>query len=254
MEYFIIAIVAAAASLLTFFSGFGLGTILLPIFACFFSLEVAVALTGVVHFLTNLFKISLLGKKINYEVLARFGIPAFFMAILGAWLLSHVQNDAIFVWNNGHFKITWLKITMSILMLFFALFELIPFLKNLAFEKKYLSLGGLLSGFFGGFSGHQGALRSAFLIRYGLEKETLIATGVAIACIIDLSRLSVYYRNFLSADLFSHWQLISVATFSAFVGAFMGNKFLKKATLSNIQNTVAIGLILMAIALGIGVI
>jgi acyl-CoA reductase-like NAD-dependent aldehyde dehydrogenase len=42
----------------------------------------------------------------------------------------------------------------------------------------YLPVGGLLSGFFGGLSGHQGALRSVFLLRAGLTKESFIATGV----------------------------------------------------------------------------
>ena len=54
MEFLIIAIVACGASLLTFFSGFGLGTILTPVFIFFFPLDVAIALTGIVHFLNNL--------------------------------------------------------------------------------------------------------------------------------------------------------------------------------------------------------
>ena len=45
----------------------------------------------------------------------------------------------------------------------------------------FLAAGGLLSGFLGGLSGHQGALRSAFLIKCGLSKEVFIASGVVIA-------------------------------------------------------------------------
>jgi hypothetical protein len=44
MEFVVIRVVALLASLLTFFSGFGLGTILLPIFALFFPADIAVAL------------------------------------------------------------------------------------------------------------------------------------------------------------------------------------------------------------------
>ncbi len=51
----IICIVAFLTSILTFFSGFGLGTILMPVFALFFPVEVAIALTSVVHFSNNLF-------------------------------------------------------------------------------------------------------------------------------------------------------------------------------------------------------
>ena len=43
-----IPLVAMGASLLTFISGFGLGTLLLPVFAVFFPLEVAILLTAIV--------------------------------------------------------------------------------------------------------------------------------------------------------------------------------------------------------------
>ncbi|OFZ11088.1 MAG: hypothetical protein A2Z20_04150 [Bdellovibrionales bacterium RBG_16_40_8] len=63
MDFVVIALVAFAASLLTFFSGFGLGTILLPVFAIWFPIDVSVALTAVVHFLNNIFKLMLVGKQ-----------------------------------------------------------------------------------------------------------------------------------------------------------------------------------------------
>lgn len=63
MDIFIISMAAFFTAILTFFSGFGLGTILTPVFAIFFPIEVAIALTGVVHLSNNLFKIALVGKK-----------------------------------------------------------------------------------------------------------------------------------------------------------------------------------------------
>jgi hypothetical protein len=87
-----------------------------------------------------------------------------------------------------------------------------------------------------------------------LSKETFIATGVAIACVIDITRLSVYYKNFLATNLLIHWPLILTATLSAFIGAYFGNKLLAKTTFGNIQKTVAICLLIISILLGIGVI
>ncbi|MCJ1809243.1 hypothetical protein [Flavobacterium covae] len=84
------------------------------------------------------------------------------------------------------FRISLLKIFIGFSLIFFALYDVIPKLKNLEFNKKYLSLGGILSVFFGGISDHQGALGSAFLIRAGLTKESFIATGAVIACLIDI--------------------------------------------------------------------
>lgn len=60
LEILLIAVVAAGASLLTFFSGFGLGTMLLPVFLLFFPVDLAIAMTAVVHFLNNIFKTGLI--------------------------------------------------------------------------------------------------------------------------------------------------------------------------------------------------
>ncbi|HNO61706.1 MAG TPA: hypothetical protein PKH44_13805 [Plasticicumulans sp.] len=70
---FVIAAAAFLASLLTLFSGFGLGTILTPVFGLFFPLHVAVALTGVVHLANNLFKLALLGRQAARHLVLRFG-------------------------------------------------------------------------------------------------------------------------------------------------------------------------------------
>jgi hypothetical protein len=84
MEIIIISLVAFLTAILTFFSGFGLGTILTPVFAIFFPIEIAIALTGVVHFSNNLFKITLVGKNADKVVLLRFGVPAILASFAGA--------------------------------------------------------------------------------------------------------------------------------------------------------------------------
>lgn len=76
MEIILVSLVALLASMLTFFSGFGLGTILMPFIAIFVPLEIAVAITAVVHFANNLFKIGLVYKNIDYAILRSFGITA----------------------------------------------------------------------------------------------------------------------------------------------------------------------------------
>ena len=85
MEYIIICIVALLGSWLTLFSGFGLGTILLPVFGIFFPIEVAIALTAIVHFLNNVFKLLLLGRHVDKRVLLRFGLPATTASTRSSW-------------------------------------------------------------------------------------------------------------------------------------------------------------------------
>ena len=87
MDIIIISIIALLASLMTFFTGFGLGTILTPVFAIFFPIDIAIALTGIVHLLNNLFKLALVGKEANKTVVLKFGIPAIIAAFIGAELM-----------------------------------------------------------------------------------------------------------------------------------------------------------------------
>jgi uncharacterized membrane protein YfcA len=242
MDYIIICIFALLGSALTLFSGFGLGTILLPVFGLFFPIEIAVVLTAIVHFMNNIFKLFLFGKKANKEVVFKFGIPAILFAFLGAYLLKLLtQMQPLFQYSisENSFEIMPLKLIIGLLLIIFSLFDFIPKLKNLEFDKKYLSVGGVLSGFFGGISGHQGALRSAFLIRSGLNKESFIATGVVIACLVDVSRLSIYIPKIVNNELSLNYKLVLLATLSAFLGVYFGNKLLEKTTYKSIQNIVA---------------
>lgn len=257
MDYFIISIISLIGAALTLFSGFGLGTLLLPVFGIFFPIEVAVVLTAIVHFLNNLFKLIIFGRNANKEIVLKFGLPAIFFAFIGAYLLN-LLSKSIFNFEFELFgiqcQITPLKIIIGILLIAFSLFDFIPKFKDMEFDKKYLSIGGVLSGFFGGISGHQGALRSAFLVRTGLTKEAFIATGVVIACLVDITRLSIYIPKIIKNQINLNFQLIAIATLSAFMGVYFGNKILQKTTISFLQNIVAILLFVFGILLILGVI
>lgn len=257
MEYIVICIVALIGSGLTLFSGFGLGTLLTPVFAIFFPIELAIGLTAIVHFLNNLFKLFLLGKHANKKIVLEFGLPALLFAFIGALTLNYltdIPSIAEYSFSNKTFIVTPVKLTISILLIGFALFEIIPKLSNLQFNQKYLIIGGVLSGFFGGLSGNQGALRSAFLLRSNLSKETFIATGVIIACMIDTSRIIIYGTHTFAYREQFNIGLIVAATLSAFTGAYFGNKLLKKITIRSLQYFVAILLILFSTLLGAGIV
>lgn len=257
MEYVVIGSVAAFASLLTFFSGFGLGTILTPAFMLFFPIEVAIALTGIVHLLNNLFKMGLVGLKANWGVVLRFGIPAIIGAAIGAYvLLQFSGGEPIYSYEllGRTMHIKTVNLIVAALMAFFAVFELIPALKQMQFDKNKLIIGGAISGFFGGLSGHQGALRSAFLIRYGLSKEVFIASGIIIASFIDITRIGMYFSRMEEINVMENLPILSTAVLSAFLGAYFGRKLLKKVTLNFVQWTVAIMILILAALLAAGII
>ena len=262
MDYLVVCVVALLASALTLFSGFGLGTLLLPAFALFFPVEVAVSATAIVHLLNNLFKLALVGRSADRGIVLRFGLPAVALALAGALLLSRLTvlpALAEYTLGGRTCAVTPIKLTIGALILVFALFDLSPAADRFAFGRRWIPLGGGVSGFFGGLSGHQGALRSAFLINAGLSKEGFIGTGVACAVLVDLSRLVVYGSSILSTRLASTgtsngWPLVAAATACAFLGAFLGVRLLGKITLSTLRRMVGALLVAVSLAMGAGVV
>ncbi len=255
MEYAVICTVAAIASLLTFFTGFGLGTMLLPAFAAFFAAETAVALTAVVHLLNSLFKLLLVGRQANLRIAVLFGLPAIAAAACGAAVLVWLANLAPlaeYEFAGGAARVTPVAVVVAALMLLFATLELWPRFKRLSIPSAFLPAGGVLAGFFGGLSGHQGALRSAFLVRSGLEKGECIATGVVIAAVVDLARIAVYARNFFALELRANGALLAAAAGAALLGSIAGNRLLEKVSLRAIEVAVAIALAVVAAGLGSG--
>ena len=257
MSYLIICLAAFLASGLTLFSGFGLGTLLLPVMALFFPIDLAIALTAVVHALNNLFKFWLLGRHANTGVVVKFGLPAILSALVGAWVLlwlSDLQPLFIYqVWGREA-QVTMVKLVVAMLMAVFALVEMAPAGAPFSLPPRYLPLGGILSGFFGGLSGHQGALRSPFLLRAGLTKESYIATGVVISLMVDIPRIIIYSLNLPGLSLEGNHGLLTAAVLAAFSGAWLGNRLLKKVTLRMVQLLVAAMLLAIAGALGSGLI
>jgi len=257
MEYLIIGIVTLAGAGLTLFSGFGLGTLLMPVFGLFFPIEIAIGLTAIVHLSNNLIKLGFFYKHINWKVILRFGVPSVVAALLGAYMLTALKDlKPILSYTilGSDFFITPIKLTIAVLLMVSSLMELLPKLSDLQFDKKYITVGGLLSGFFGGLSGIQGALRSAFLIRAGLSKEVFIGTGVVISTFVDLTRLSIYSQNILANVDNSKIILLIVAVISAFTGVYFGNKLVKKMTIKALQVIVAIMILVFALLLGLGII
>jgi uncharacterized membrane protein YfcA len=256
MEILIISVVAFFAAILTFFSGFGLGTILTPVMMIFFPVEIAVAFTGIVHFSNNIFKLFIIGFNANKRVIIKFGIPAILAAFLGSYILVNLDTKYI-IYSISLFgenrSITFVKFLVSILLIVFSIIDLVPSFKKLKFGQHILPLGGFLSGFFGGLTGNQGALRSAFLIKLKLEKHVFVGSTAVISFFVDFTRLGVYSTSMINIDYEQYYVLGLFAIFSAILGAFVGNKLLKKITLEFIQILVAILILILSLCFLLGI-
>jgi hypothetical protein len=203
MSYLIVCVTALLASGLTLFSGFGLGTLLMPVFALFFPVEVAVAATALVHAANNIFKAVLLGWHANFRILFKFALPAAVAAMLGALLLGYlslIEPIARYEIAGRTCMVTWVKLVISVLIAGFAVVELSPRFEMIVYGATFL----------------------------GPDLEKLKMQG-------DLG-------------------LIAVGTLSAFAGAFMGSRLLKKITMRAVQNIVGLLLLLLAAGMGSGLI
>lgn len=256
MSEIIIVIAAFIGALLTFFSGFGLGTILTPIFALFYPIETAIIMTALVHFANNILKIILVGKSVNKKILFSFGFTSILGAIIGSLILGYFSTENDFV-QYSLFKHTFLttqsKILIGILMVLFSVVELFSEKLSTNFTLKNIGLGGFISGLFGGFSGNQGAIRSFFLSKLNLSAAEYIATGTAIALMVDFSRIGVYFNTSVSFD-FKFSINVIVVMLAAFGGTLIGKKYLKKVNKEFLNFIIAFFLIVIGLGLILGLV
>lgn len=257
MEYVVVCIAALLASGLTLFSGFGLGTLLMPVVAIFFPLKIAIAITAIVHLANNLFKFALMGRQAEKSILLKFGAPAVVAAFLGAGLLNRlgaVQSIFEYTAFGREMEVSPLKLVVGVLIILFVFLELSERFSKIELDRKWLPLGGAISGFFGGLSGHQGAFRSMFLLKAGIGKEAFVATGIVLAVMVDLSRMVVYGAGAAAYGKDVRWGLVGAACVSASLGAYVGARMLKKVTIRAVQLSVSSLLLVVALGLITGVV
>lgn len=263
-DFLIVAGAAVAAAALTLISGFGLGTLLMPVFAIVLGdVAVAIGATAVVHLANSLFRLLLVGRDADRGVVGRFGIPAIAGAFVGALALAWLgEARALASYEVGPVdgRVTVVKLVVGVLIVAFALIEGSRRVEQALGGRIGLTAGGAISGFFGGLSGHQGALRSVVLVKLGLDRDAYIGTSAACAALVDVTRLGVYFAG---AALFTkdfgaaaegNWWLIGAGCVAAFAGSAIGSRLVKKMTLSTVRAIVAALLLLTGVAMIAGVI
>lgn len=258
MTYLVIGAVSLVASVLSVFSGFGLGSLLVATFVVFFPVDVAVAATAVVHLVHNVLKAGIFWRKAVARIIVQFGIPAVAAAFLGAVLLTRLsEGDPLVTWELGRrtAAITPIKILMGMLIAGFAIFDLTPrFRKKMSAGEKWLPLGGSLSGFFGGLSGHQGAFRAAFLAQLDFEPEEYVGTQAVLSIMVDVARLLVYGVALYAGQMTmlagrEQWTAAGIAMVCAAVGVLVGWRFLHKTTFASLR--ILIGGLLLVVGVGL---
>jgi uncharacterized protein len=195
-------------------SGFGIGSLLTPLFAVRYGTKLAVAIVSVPHLAATAARFLGLRRQLDKNVFLNFGILSAAGGLLGALLNARANSPA-------------LAIVFGCLLLFASVSGLSGFIDRMHLGRKTAWFAGLLSGFFGGLVGNQGGIRSAALLGFNIRKEALVATATAIALIVDGARMPVYVAV-ESKGIMGAWPLLVTAVAGALLGTFWGVRLLRR--------------------------
>ncbi|NDF84243.1 MAG: hypothetical protein EB144_04120 [Actinobacteria bacterium] len=179
--------------------------------------------------------------------------PSMFAAMVGSIILkklvsiSHAAYDL--TTSNLTHPVSYLSCIIGLIMILVSLFELR--LKNKNIDIPLWS-GGLISGFMGGLSGHQGALRSAFLVNKITNVGEFVATTAFIGLLTDIARNSVYLTSINWDQL--NLKLLALTCAFAVIGVLFGTYLLKKLSIQSIQQMVSAGIFLLGLSMMLGLI
>ncbi|MGH9805052.1 MAG: sulfite exporter TauE/SafE family protein [Candidatus Acidiferrales bacterium] len=216
-------------------SGFGLGTALTPLFLLTYDIKTAVFLVAIVHFANNLFRLALFWKQVDANVVRRFGLASIAGAVAGSLLQELAANPG-------------LEIGLGALLIVLGGVEMLPGESGWRTPRRYDQMGGLLSGLLGGLLGNQGALRSGYLLNYSLSKEAFIASGTAIACLIDASRIPVYALQY-GEGLLPAWPYLAAVIAASFAGTLIGKRLVERLPQRGFHLLVAALIVLTGVVL-----
>jgi uncharacterized protein len=225
------AIVAGAVAAVT---GFGIGSLLTPVFfALFVDTKLAVAAVSIPHAIGTALRFWMLKGSVDRRVLWTFGLTSAAGGLAGALLQNQTDNR-------------WLTIVFGILLLVAAAAELTGSTRWIRFRGAGAWMAGALSGLLGGLVGNQGGIRSAALLGFNLRKETFVATATAIALFVDGARVPVYVAT-EGHDMLAMSASIAAATGGVVAGTVLGSGALRRIPEAWFRRVLA----LLLVALGI---
>tara|TARA_B110000438_G_scaffold297031_1_gene342698 strand:+ start:4444 stop:5172 length:729 start_codon:yes stop_codon:yes gene_type:complete len=209
----LVAIGAFLAAALTVPAGFGLSTMLTPLVLLLMGPHEAVAVVAIVHGAHNAGKFAVLKEHVDFSSFRKYGVWLIMGAILGALLQNQVPQDPLLA-------------IIGIFLIVLPLLSMSEKWTGYSIPEANDRIGGFGSGFMGGLSGHQGALRAMFLTRRLPDKMAYAATASILALCVDASRIPVYLA-FRHEEIQPHLVLTCVLVISALLGVNIGKRWLK---------------------------
>lgn len=198
--------------------GFGIGSLMTPLLLTRFSVSTAVGLVALPHLIATAVRFVRHRRAIDRTVLMRFGIPSAIGGAAGGLLHGQLRSDTLVA-------------VLAVLLILTGIANLTNGFGRWQPAPAVAAVVGLLSGIFGGLVGNQGGLRAAGLSAFNLTPKAFLATGTAVALLIDVARTPFYLVNG-GEQLMELWVPIAVATAGCVLGTVAGERvFLRMSPL-----------------------
>jgi uncharacterized membrane protein YfcA len=216
-------------------AGFGIGSLLTPVFVTKVATQVAVAAVSIPHVVGTAVRLWLLRGQVDRHLLVRFGLTSAAGGLTGALLQARTSSAG-------------LTILFGSLLLFVAASELTGLSKRMRFRGATAWIAGALSGLLGGLVGNQGGIRSAAMLGVDVPRQAFVGTATAVALIVDGARLPVYLAT-TGRDLVDLWPTIALATVGVIGGTLFGHRLLVRIPEEQFRPTVAVLLAVLGTAM-----
>ena len=217
------------AAALTVPAGFGLATMITPVVFLWLSPHEAVAVVAIVHGSHNAWKLKVLKESVDYSSVRRFGWAMVIGALIGAALNTIVESNL-------------LLLLVGIALIVLPILSITERWTNIRLPETEDRIGGFGSGFFGGLTGHQGALRAMFLQKRLPDKTQYAATAAVLALVVDLTRIPVYVALEGWQVLEAGWLIVGLVL-AAILGVQLGKRWLKKWKSNRIRNGILLAIV-----------
>ena len=231
----LIVIAGIAAGGVASVAGFGIGSLLTPVFVTQVATQVAVAAVSIPHVVGTAARFWLLRGQVDRHLLVRFGLTSAAGGLTGALLQIRTGSAG-------------LTILFGSLLLFVAASELTGLSKRMRFRGAAAWIAGALSGLLGGMVGNQGGIRSAAMLGVDVPRQTFVGTATAVALIVDGARLPVYLAT-TGDDLLAMWPPIVCASSGVLCGTLFGHRVLVRIPEEKFRPTVAVLLAILGTAM-----
>lgn len=213
--------------------GFGIGSLMTPLLLARFAAPTAVGLVALPHLAATAVRFVQHRHAIDRAVLVRFGIPSAIGGAMGGLLHAVVRGELLIA-------------VLGALLVLTGIANLTNGFGRWQPSAIVAAAVGLMSGIFGGLVGNQGGLRAAGLSAFRLEPRAFLATGTAVAVLIDVARTPFYlWRG--GETLMELWLPIAIATAGCLAGTIAGERVFMRMSPALYRRVVGTAVLLLGL-------